>query len=79
MLIDEQKLLPAKGADGPRCAVGCDSDCRSRDREFDPGLVPYFVEKDHEIISTVLRSPPSADSTRAAIKRKYVHEVLVNH
>ena len=33
---------------GPRCAVGnvsgyiCVSDCRSRDREFDPGPVPYF-------------------------------------
>ena len=33
---------------GPRSAVGnvsgyrCVSDCRSRGREFDPGLVPYF-------------------------------------
>ena len=33
---------------GPRRAVGnvsgnrCKSDCRSRDREFDPGSVPYF-------------------------------------
>ena len=33
---------------GPRSAVGnvsgnrCESDCRSRGREFDPGLVPYF-------------------------------------
>ena len=33
---------------GPRSAVGnvsgyrCVSDCRSRDREFDPGPVPYF-------------------------------------
>ena len=33
---------------GPRRAVGnvsgyrCVSDCRSRGREFDPGLVPYF-------------------------------------
>ena len=33
---------------GPRSAVGnvfgnrCESDCRSRDREFDPGPVPYF-------------------------------------
>ena len=33
---------------GPRSAVGnvsgyrCLSDCRSRGREFDPGLVPYF-------------------------------------
>ena len=33
---------------GPRSEVGnvsgyrCVSDCRSRDREFDPGPVPYF-------------------------------------
>ena len=33
---------------GPRSAVGnvsgnrCESDCRSRGREFDPGPVPYF-------------------------------------
>ena len=33
---------------GPRSAVGnvsgyrCVSDCNSRGREFDPGLVPYF-------------------------------------
>ena len=33
---------------GPLGAVGnvsgnrCESDCRSRGREFDPGLVPYF-------------------------------------
>ena len=33
---------------GPRSTVvhvsgyNCESDCRSRDREFDPGLVPYF-------------------------------------
>ena len=51
---------------GPRSAVGnvsgyrCVSDCRSRGREFDPGLVPYFREIDHEIISTVILLP-SAD------------------
>ena len=34
---------------GPRSAVGnvsgnrCESDCRSRGREFDPGPVPYFL------------------------------------
>ena len=44
----------------------CKSDCRSRGHEFDPGPVPYFVEIDHEIISTV------------SYKQKYVHEVLVN-
>ena len=33
---------------GPHSAVGnvsgnrCESGCRSRDREFDPGPVPYF-------------------------------------
>ena len=51
---------------GPRSAVGnvsgykCVSDCRSRGREFDPGPVPYIVEIDHEIISTVILLP-SAD------------------
>ena len=36
------------GITGPRSAVGnvsgnrCKSDCRSRGREFDPGLVSYF-------------------------------------
>ena len=41
---------------GPRSPVGnvsgnrCETDCRSRGREFDPGLVPYF----REIISTVI-------------------------
>ena len=39
----------------PRSAVGnmsgyrCKSYCRSRGREFDHGLVQYFVEIDHEI------------------------------
>ena len=32
----------------------CVSDCRSRGREFDPGLIPYLVEIDHEIISRVI-------------------------
>ena len=51
---------------GPRSAVGnmsgyrCQSDCRSRDCEFDPGPVPY-LEIDHEIISTVILIP-SAES-----------------
>ena len=51
---------------GPRSAVGnvsgyrCVSDCRSRGREFDPGLVYTFVEIDHEIISKVILLP-SAD------------------
>ena len=53
----------------PRSAVGnvsgnrCESDCRSRGREFDPGPVPRhtFVEIDREIISTVILLP-SAES-----------------
>ena len=56
----------------------CESDCRSRGREFDPGPVPYFRE-DYEIISTVY-SLPLNHSRRIAVsyKRNYVHEVLVN-
>ena len=52
---------------GLRRAVGnvsgnrCESSCRSRGREFDPGPVPSFVEIDHEIISTVILLP-SAES-----------------
>ena len=52
---------------GPCSAVGNVSgnrgvsDCRSRGREFDPGLVPYLVEIDHEIISTIILLP-SAES-----------------
>ena len=34
---------------------------KSRGLEFDPGLVPYFVEIDQEIISTVILLP-SAES-----------------
>ena len=39
--------------------IQCVSDCRSRDPEFDPGLVAY-LEIDHEIISIVILLP-SAD------------------
>ena len=52
---------------GPRSPVGnvsdnrCESDCRSRGCEFDPGLVPYFREVDHEIVSMVILLP-SAES-----------------
>ena len=46
----------------PRSAVGnmsanrCESDCRSRGREFNPGPVPYF-RGDYEIISAVILLP----------------------
>ena len=39
----------------------CQPDCRSRGREFDPGLSHTFVEIDYEIISTVILLP-SAES-----------------
>ena len=38
----------------PHSAVGNESECRSRGREFDPDKVHTFVEIDHEIISTVI-------------------------
>ena len=39
----------------------CESDCRSRGREFDPGPVPCFRGADHETISMVILLP-SAES-----------------
>ena len=42
------------------CLHNLVSDCRSRDREFDPGPVHTFLGIDHEIISTVILLP-SAD------------------
>ena len=50
---------PAQENAGPRSAVGNVSVYRGR--EFDPGPVPYFVEIDHEMFSTVILLP-SADS-----------------
>ena len=53
----------------------------------DPGIVKMipaqshtFVEIDHEIISMVIITPPSADSRRVVVsyKCKYVREVLAN-
>ena len=54
------------------------SDCRPRDREFDPGPISYFWEIDHEMISTAILLP-SAESRRVlfSYKGKYVHKVLV--
>ena len=46
LLMEQFDTLPTHI--GPRSAVGnvsgnrCESDCRSRGREFDPGPVPYF-------------------------------------
>ena len=70
---------------GPRRAVGnvsgnrCESDCRSRGRELDPGPVPYF-RGDYEIILRAFSSLPHNHSRRIVVsyKRRYVHEVLVN-
>ena len=41
----------------------CESDCRSRGREFDPAWSHTFVELDHELISTVILLP-SAESLK---------------
>ena len=62
---------------GPRNAVSyvsgnrCESDCRSRDREFLPGPI-IFVEIDHEIISTaiLLPSPESFKKDRCQLQAK---------
>ena len=48
---------------GPHSAVcnvsgnRCESDCRSRGREFDPAQSHTFVEIDHEIFSLVILLP----------------------
>ena len=53
------------------------SNCRSRGREFNPGLAHTFAEIDREIISMTILSP-STDPRRVVVsyKQKYVHEVL---
>ena len=50
-----------RGAVGNLSGNRCESDCRSRGREFDPAQSHTFVEIDHEIISTVILLP-SAES-----------------
>ena len=46
--IEQKPPLDTHTQTGPRSAVGnisgnrCESDCRYRGREFDPGPVPYF-------------------------------------
>ena len=65
--LSEVKLFAFQYNTGPRSAVGnvsgnrCESDCRSRGREFDPGQSHTFVEIDNEIFSTVIHLP-SAES-----------------
>ena len=55
------------------------SDCKYRDCEFDPGPVPYFLEIDNEIISTViLLFSTDSISVVFSYKPKYVHRVLIN-
>ena len=46
-----------------------------------PARYHTFVEIDHEIISTVILLLPLIYSRRVVVsyKRKYVHELLVNH
>ena len=50
--------IPSYSQRGDRCQllIQCVSDCRSRDPEFDPGLVAY-LEIDHKIISIVILLP----------------------
>ena len=63
---------------GPHSAISSVSDFRSRGREFDPGLAPYFHGDRSRNIFYGL-SPPYADSRRAVFscKQKYVHSTLV--
>ena len=70
---------PGRVAHSVTCLAAdmCQSDCRSRGREFDPWS-HTFMEIDHEMISMVILLP-SAGSRRVVVsyKRKYVQEVLV--
>ena len=63
----------------PRRAVGSESDCRSRDQEFDIGPVPYF-RGDWSWTNLYGHSLSSADTRMFVVsyKWKYAHEVLVN-
>ena len=42
MVYSDNMSLVAKHSNGPRSAVGSESDCRSSGRKFDPSPVPYF-------------------------------------
>ena len=56
----------------------CVSECRSRGRKFDPGLVPSFtfVEIDSEIISTIILLPSAELFMKEGLLS--VKHVLVN-
>ena len=48
--------------------------CRSRGHKFDPGPVPYFMEVDHDVISTVILHFLLIQEGLLL----YVHKLLVN-
>ena len=62
----------------PVSAVG-NTDCRSRGHKFDPGPVPYFCGDWSWWYNFYSHSPPDSRRVVVSHKRKYVHEVLVNH
>ena len=47
-----RKITGSPSAVGNVSGYRCESDCRSRGREFDPDRSQTFVEIDHEIIFT---------------------------
>ena len=79
-------LLQAKFLKGPRSAVGnmsgnrCESDCRSRGREFDPDPVPY-TRGDWSWNNFYGHSPPFRwiiQEGLLSVTSESMHEVLVN-
>ena len=60
-IFSNRFIIPDHRGVGNVSGIRCESDCRSSGREVDPRPVPYFVEIDHEIISTVILLP-SAES-----------------
>ena len=74
---NEQVLLPfVYWCTGPSSAVGNNSACRSTGCEFEPSPVPYFLEINHEIISTVIFL--LLIQVHVSYKQKYVHQALIN-
>ena len=54
-LLDSVKTAPRSAVTGGNVSgKKCETDFRSRGRELDTGLVPYFRGIDHKIISTVI-------------------------